>query len=264
LSVLNAATGAVEWTLRGRFRSVAPPLGSAEAVPWLVDEGEAGLRAMLPSGLAAGEPLALGGDLLPLVPAGPRAWVAARREGRVVLVSWDGARLATAWAVTLDGHITDAQADGAAAVLHLETGALVGLDLASGAETWRLPLETGDRYRLAADAGALLVLGARTLRVHDLATAATRTVQPLAVPAAGGEVRGTSMRWLDRYGRAYRAQRGGIATASGDIGLPLAAAAPVAGGFVVTTAAGEIGFVEWVDSEEAATAASASQMGGRR
>lgn len=270
LNVLSAASGVVEWSLRGRFRSVspqpaAPPVASpAERMPWLVDDGEGNLRALWPSGERAGDPLPYAGDLLPVAAAGGRSWVAATREGTLFAVAWDGARLTRDWEVALGERLTDLLVAGGKLVLRSEAGALVCLDLASRMESWRRPLDGADRLQPAHEMGALLVLGARTLSVLDLATGEPRSSQPLPVAAAGAELRGRSLVWLDRSGKAYRADVAGPAVPSGDIGVPLAAAAAVADGFLVTTAAGEIGFVEWTWAGEAAGPGPTFTAGGRR
>jgi hypothetical protein len=179
-------------------------------------------------------------------------------------VAWDRARLTRDWEVALGERLTDLLVAGGKLVLRSEAGALVCLDLASRQESWRRPLDGADRLQAAPELGALLVLGARTLSVLDLATGEQRSAQPLPVAAAGAELRGRSLVWLDRSGKAYRADVAGPAVPSGDIGVPLAAAAAVADGFLVTTAAGEIGFVEWIEAGEAAGPGPTFTAGGRR
>ena len=62
----------------------------------------------------------------------------------------------------------------------------------------------------------------------------------LGLPFGGGE-----LVWLDRLGRAHRAALGGERALTTDLGVTLGDAAPVEAGFLVTTAAGEAGFVEF-------------------
>jgi outer membrane protein assembly factor BamB len=270
LNVLSAASGVVEWTLRGRFRSVSPqpatPSDTSVAAPppWLADDGEGNLRALLPSGLPAGDPLPQGGDLLPVAAAGGRSWVAATRDGTVFGVGWDGARLSRDWEMALGERLADLRVAGGKLVLRTEAGALVGLDLLSRQESWRLRLDAEDRYQALPGVGALVVLGGRTLRVLDLATGEQRSSHPLPVPAVGAELRDGALVWLDRAGKAFRVGVEGAAVPSGDVGTPLAGADAVPHGFLVTTAAGEIGFVEWIDSETPAGSGPGSQTGGRR
>jgi outer membrane protein assembly factor BamB len=233
-------------------------------MPWLVDDGEGNLRALWPSGERAGDPLPYAGDLLPVAAAGGRSWLAATREGTLFGVAWDGARLTKDWEVALGERLTDLLVSGGKLVLRAEAGALVCLDLVSRQESWRRPLDGADRYQAVPEVGTLLVLGARTLRVLDLATGEQRSSQPLSVAAVGAELRGRSLVWLDRSGKAYRAGVEGEALPSGDIGVPLASAAPVADGFLITTAAGEIGFVEWIEAGAAAGPGPTFTAGGRR
>jgi hypothetical protein len=110
----------------------------------------------------------------------------------------------------------------------------------------------------------VLILGARDLRVHDLVSGEQKAAWPLSARAVGAAVRRSAVAWLDQAGKAYAAGLDGPALLSADVGVPLAWAGAVGNGFLVTTAAGEIGFVEWVDPDKGAGASPAYQAGGRR
>jgi hypothetical protein len=61
--------------------------------------------------------------------------------------------------------------------------------------------------------------------------------------------------WLDRSGGAHRVDiQGGVVLDTTDLGELLAAATRTRDGFLVTTAAGEVGFVEVADRQPAAAA----------
>jgi hypothetical protein len=83
------------------------------------------------------------------------------------------------------------------------------------------------------------------LRLHDAFTGKVKLQWKLTAPLVGADVRGGALEWLDRTGAVYRVdvQEPRLLETSA-LGVPLAAAAPVPDGFLVTTAAGEVGWVE--------------------
>jgi outer membrane protein assembly factor BamB len=254
VNALDPANGVLQWSLRGKFRSVAPPApgeaGEPGGVPWLADDGEGNLRALGPSGRPGGEPLPTGGDMLPVQATTARSWVAATREGRVFSVTWEGdaatggGRLVEAWQKSFEERLAEVRFGGDRLVLRSEAGTLVGLD-PSGGETWRLHLSSEERFELCPQAASLLILGASELRVLDLATGGPRFAWKIASPAVGADVRGRSLSWLDRSGGAHEVDmQDGRLLDTTDLGRPLAVVAPTREGFLVTTAAGEAGFVE--------------------
>jgi len=107
-----------------------------------------------------------------------------------------------------------------------------------------MTLASEDRIQVVPRAGALLVLAAAELRVHDELSGELRFRQKVTSPAVGADLLGTSLRWLDRSGGVHRVDVEAGPPASTDLGLPLGEATPVPGGFLVTTAAGEVGFVD--------------------
>ena len=246
---VSARDGALQWSLRGRFRSVAPSGEGSGGTPWLVDDGEGNLRALLPPGRPVGEPLPAGGELLPLRAASEGSWVAATREGKVFGVAWEGGpaegRLVRTWEAVLAERIIEIHVVDGRVFVRTESGPLANLDETSRQETWRLPLSREDRIQFAPQAGALLVLGGADVRVHDCVSGEMVFQRKVPSSAVGADLQGTSLRWLDRGGGAYRVDvHGGLASATAELGIPLAEAVPVTGGFLVTTAAGEVGFVD--------------------
>jgi outer membrane protein assembly factor BamB len=270
LSVLNHTSGVLEWNLRGRFRSVSaqavPRAGGPEpaSVAWLADDGEGNLRVFSTAGQPLGGPLSYAGELLPIAATSEGGWVAATREGVAFGVAWQDGRLQKTWEIALGERLSDVQAAAGKLLLRSEQGTLVCFDLASRQQSWRLPLVTDARYEVSPAAGAVMILAPRDLRVHDLGTGEQKATWPLSARAVGGAVRRTSVAWLDHSGKAYAAGLDGPALLSGDVGVPLSWAAPVRDGFLVMTAAGEIGLVEWVDSDKGAGTSPAYQAGGRR
>ncbi len=257
---LGASDGVPKWSLRGRFRSVAAPVSAASSlrpgdIPWLVDDGEGNLRALVAPGRPTGEPLPAGGELLPLVAASERSWVAATREGKVFGVAWEEAtpgsaspaegRLVKTWEAPFAERILDIRFMDERVLVRSEAGSLASLDGVSHQESWRMTLAREDRIQVIPHAGALLVLAAAEVRVHDGVSGELRFQQKLPSPSVGADLQGTSLRWLDRSGAAHHVDvQAGLAPETTDLGLPLAEATPVPGGFLVTTAAGEVGFVD--------------------
>jgi outer membrane protein assembly factor BamB len=257
---LGASDGVPQWSLRGRFRSVASPFPAASpegsfGIPWLVDDGEGNLRALLPPGRSAGEPLPAGGELLPPVAASERSWVAATREGKVFGVAWEetapgGAaaaegRLVKTWEVTYAERILDVRFMNERVLVRSEGGSLASLEGTFHQESWKMRLAREDRIQVIPHTGALLVLTVAEIRVHDGVSGELRFQQKVESPAVGADLRGTSLRWLDRSGAGHQVDvQAGLTPETTDLGLPLAEATPVPGGFLVTTAAGEVGFVD--------------------
>jgi outer membrane protein assembly factor BamB len=257
---LGASDGVPQWSLRGRFRSVAAPVSAASpqgpgAIPWVVDDGEGNLRALVPPGRPVGEPLPAGGELLPIVAASERSWVAATREGKLFGVAWEEAapsgaapaewRLVKTWEATLGERILDVRFMDGRVLVRSESGSLVSLDGVSHQEIWRMALVRDDRIQAIPHAGALVVLAAAEIRVHDRVTGELKFQQKVPSPPVGADLQGTSLRWLDRSGAAHRVDvQAGLAPQTTDLGLPLAEATPVPGGFLVTTTAGEVGVVD--------------------
>ncbi len=255
---LHPADGVLQWSVRGRFRSVAPPEpaapGKPVTVPWLADDGEGNLRALWPSG-RLGEPLPVAGELLAILPSWEGSWVVATREGKVFGIAWDEpssgsggppteGRLVKRWEQSFDERLAEVRLVERRLVVRAESGTLVGFDEARQ-EIWRLHLSGEERFEIAPRAASLLISSAAELRVHDWLSGEMRLQWKVESPAVGADVRGTSLLWLDRSGRAYRVdipERRLLESA--DLGVPLAAATATPDGFLVTTAAGEVGLVE--------------------
>jgi outer membrane protein assembly factor BamB len=252
---LNPADGVLQWSLRGRFRSVAPPAagGDPKATPWLVDDGEGSLRAVWPPGILGSEPLPAGGDLLPVRGASARSWVAATREGSVFEVTWEPTtggsrpsegRLVKTWEKNLDERLMEIQVARGRMVVRSESGYLAGLD-EYGHESWRLRVSGEDRYEVIPQSAYLVILGAADVRVHDWVSGEMKFQGKVESPALGADIRGKSLLWLDRSGLAHRADLlEGRLLESVDLGEPLASATRAGSGFLVTTTAGELGLVE--------------------
>lgn len=255
---LDPADGLPRFSLRGRFRSVAPPTTNAQNVtPWLADDGDGNLRALWPGGRLGGAPLPAGGELLPIESASPGSWVAATREGKVFAVSWEQAipgtaestgasqdRLVKLWEKDLRERLAEVRAGAGRIAVRTESEALLGLD-EQGQELWRLRLSSGERFELVPQASALLILGVADLRVHDWTTGEPRFQWKVATPAVGADIRGNSLLWLDGSGGAFQVEIGeGRPLEAQDLGVPLARASATERGFLVTTTAGELGLVE--------------------
>lgn len=271
---VGVTDGVVQWSLRGRFRSVAPPEPAAEgasgARPWVVDDGEGNLRGLWPPGRLAGDPLPAGGDLLPVVASPDGSWVAATREGSVFGVAWEAApggggapaegRLVKVWERAFGERIVEVHLADQRLLVRSEAGSLAGLDAVPRGESaaplqelWRMPLSRADRVQVAPGAGAFLVFGAEDVRVHDWVSGELRVQRKVLSPAVGGDLEGHSLRWLDRWGGVHRVDvLSGAPVETTDLGVPLAGAVPVPGGFLVTTAADEVGFVDVADESAAA------------
>jgi outer membrane protein assembly factor BamB len=268
---IAAADGSLGWSLKGDFRFLAPAADEPEpsGTPWLADDGAGNLRALAAPGRFVGDPLPVKGELLAVLATGARSWLAATRDGKLLGVAWEDAsaagattgepvrRLVTSWEKAWSEPLVEVQVAAGRALVRSVTGTLVSVDLATQQESWRLTLSKDDRVLARPQSGAVLILGAEALRVHDAATGELKHQQTLSLPALAADVRGELppavglpfggglLRWLDRLGRAHQARLGSGRAATTDLGVTLAEAAPVEGGFLVTTAAGEVGFVEF-------------------
>ena len=119
-----------------------------------------------------------------------------------------------------------------------------------------MTLAREDRILVIPHAGALLVLAAAEIRVHDGVSGELKFRQKVPSPAVGADLRGTSLRWLDRSGGAHSVDiQAGVAPETTELGLLLSEAIDVPGGFLVTTAAGEVGFVDMEPAPGAGRAA---------
>jgi outer membrane protein assembly factor BamB len=248
LSVIDPSTGARQWSLRGRFQSICAPRSAT--TPWLAVDQQGSLRAFGPDGRALGTPLATASahSLTP-VPLGDGSWALATRDGRVFGASWQSepapGELTRRWETALEGPVAEIATVEDTLIVSLESGSLVALATLSGAETWRAPLTVGDRLQTALAERAVIVLGKADLRVYDAASGTLRFSTSAPVPALGATVRGQSLLWLDRAGRAHQVDMAGVEPPrSVDLGVPLEQAAWSPSGFFVTTTAGEVGFVD--------------------
>lgn len=271
LHALAAADGALEWSVRGSYRLFAAPGASVTAADsaaaasgpghWLVADSAGELRAVLAPGRLVGEPLAIGGELLELLAVGPRSWIGATREGTLFGVGLEdlpavaGAAASTRLTRTREKEWPEPLAGLAVAagraLVRTASGALTVLEAESFEEVFRLALSPQDRVLVQAEDNALLVLGGAGVRVHDWTSGA-----PLAELAARGalaaKLRGDSLVWLDGSGELHLAALASGSSTSVRLELPLVQATPAGAGFLVTTAAGEVGFVALAEDGPAA------------
>ncbi len=259
---IDAADGRLAWTIRGDLRSVTPALppdgGEPEDTPSLAEDAEGNLRALVSPGRLVGDPIPVGGELLAVVASSTGSWLVARRDGTLFAVAWDGSAarpnratggLAKAWEKTWGEPLSNVQLAGGRVLVRTAAGALVNFDPSSQQEAWRLALTKDDRVWASPENGALLVLGADALRAYDWTSGEPKGQQKLSLPALAAQFREGSLVWLDRLGRAHRAELGSEGAVAADLGVVLSEAAPTAGGFLVTTAAGEVGYVEVVGAD---------------
>jgi outer membrane protein assembly factor BamB len=252
LHALDPKDGVPRWTLRGPYRAVAPSWPAAatgaaatttSAAPWLVADDQGGLRVVSAEGRVVGEPLPVSGEIVSLTPMSDGSWVAATRD--VLLgITWLEPTLARTWDKAISEHVRDVWASPGRTIVRTEAGALIGLD-ESHQEAWRVRLGADDRVSVVPRAGSVLVSGPTELKVYDAGTGSPRATRKVTSAPLACDVSGASVLWLDRGGRAHRADltEGGLEETS-DLGLPLSAAVPASEGFLVITAAGEVGFVE--------------------
>ncbi len=275
---IAAADGTLAWTLKGDFQFLVPPLATEEpeedGTPWLADDGAGNLHAVAVSGRLVGDPVPVGGEPLAVLATGARSFLVATRGGRLLGVAWESEtaadaaaeepvrRLVTSWEKDMGEPLVELQLAGESALVQTAAGDLASIALATQQEGWRLSLDEDVRILARPRADAILILGADALQVRDAAMGELRHRQPLPSPALAADVRGTlplapglpvgegRLRWLDRLGWAHEARLGGAQEViTTDLGVTLADAAPVEAGFLVTTAAGEVGLVQF-DREE--------------
>jgi hypothetical protein len=174
----------------------------------------------------------------------------ATREGKVFWVSWqDGARLVKGWERSLGERLSELRVAGEHVAVRTESGALVALG-PDGQDLWRTRLAAGERFDILAQASSLLVSGGPDIRVYDWASGASRLQWKVDAAPVGADVRGASLVWLDHLGGGYKVDMPAARLVERtDLGTPLSAATTMPDGFLMTTAAGEVGFVEFTSVE---------------
>jgi outer membrane protein assembly factor BamB len=250
---LDPQDGVSRRTLRGSFRWAVPAASGSAETPWLTDEASGGVRAQWPSGQPGGEPLAVGGEVLPALPAGARSWLVATREGKVLEIAWEppaageagAGRLAAKWETVLDERVTELRLAGGRVFARTEPGSLVAWD-ESRQEVLRTKLRRDERFEVIPEAPALLVWGAADLRVHDWTSGTKVYESKTPAPVLAAVLTGTSLVCVDRRGVVSRMDTAGASAATTTpLGLPLVGAVRMGEGFLVTTAAGEVGRVDF-------------------
>ena len=254
LSTLDAADGSRGWAQRGQVRSVsAPPVDPAtggDAGPWLVDDDSGHLLAFDAAGQAVGK-LMLGGTFhQPLGLPGGRSWLIASRDGRVVELAWQpaaagmepGGELRVASEHAFPEPVVDVRPAGERVLVRFESGTLASVVWPTGEELWRLSLVDDEGFRAFEAASTLVIFGARKLKTFDLLTGEPRFEHDVASPVVGVELEGRELRWFDRAGYIHTAQsESGEPGGTSDLGVALERAHAGASGFLLRSAAGEIG-----------------------
>jgi outer membrane protein assembly factor BamB len=266
---LDPRDGIPSWSVRGRFRWAAPPVGNSSSTPWLADDGEGSLKALGAGGGVRGEPVPVAGDVLAILPVAARSWLAAVREGKVFGIAWEelpatsgsaaqsDGRLAKTWELSFEERLAEVRLTGGLLMVRMESGAAAAFD-ESRREVWRLRLAAEDRIEIVPDAASLVIMGGLDLRVHDWLSGEMKFERKLGARAVGVDIRGRWLLWLDQSGGAYRVDlQDGRLVETGDLGAPLATAQRMPDGFLVTTAAGELGRLELIDRPQPASAGQA-------
>ena len=242
LHTLDPRDGVPRWSLRGAFRSM-----SSAGVTLLNEDGR--LRVVSEDGRPLGDVLPLAADLLPPRRLSQGSWVAAGREGTLFGLLWQEPALTMIWDKRVGERLTDLWLAAGRIVVRTESGALVAFD-ETREEVWRVRLAADDRVFPSASGETFVVCGAAEMRVHGASSGEIQRQWKVASPAVGVDVNGTSLAWLDRAGGAFAADSAAEAVDhTGEIGVPLSAAVPTSGGFFLTTAAGDVGFVEFKRGE---------------
>ena len=252
---VDARDGARRWTQSLPADFVAGERAQGGPDSWWVSQAPGRLQLVDSRG-GLREALAVEGHLLPPVPLpDAQSWLGATREGRVFrfrrVEPQPGAApdaapgFQIAWQRELGAPLSGVAASGAAALVRLASGVLVRLDADAGDEIWRLPLDVKEDYALAEGEHVFWISSNSSLRMHDLQTARLLWTRALEAPALCAQLRSGALHWVDRSGRAHRADAAsGALLESRDLGLALESAAALPDGFVVQTSAGEVGFAE--------------------
>ncbi len=242
MTTLDAKNGSRGWTQRRGVRFV-----SAKGELWLVADDDGKLRALNGAGTQLGE-LSSGGTLLRPVPLGTDAtWAVATEEGRVFGVAWvagSPGRLELIWEYELGTKIRDLRRARGRLLVRLGDGALLSLDPHTRREVWRRQLDETEDVTLVNDDHAFVVHGGDTVRIYDSLVGRITFAREAPAEAVGIALDGARLHWLDRAGFAHTVDiRDGRFLRSSDLGVPLESAAHGPAGFVIRTAAGEIGVV---------------------
>jgi outer membrane protein assembly factor BamB len=269
LSAFAAETGTIAWRTKEEYDVVAAALDhEQEQTPacWIAGNDKGELRALTSSGNPIGKELALFEPLLGIVPMEPKAWLVVTRSGRLLHVVWNAAptaHLAQEWEMTIEEKPSAFDLEGDFLLARGENYAF-GIDLALRREAWRVAVMPNDRVRLSSNRNAVLVCGGRDLRVLSIKNGQDVISHPTTGPALAADWKEGWLVWLDPNGHAYRSSASDAqGIAAFDFGAPLEQAEAVAGGFVVTSRVGEVGFIE-VALDERPSSSADSLTGGIR
>lgn len=244
LNLLSPSSGARQWSVQGEFHSLCAPPAGLTSLPWLAADDDS-IHAFDSSGRPQGDPLATGAELVGVV-AQERSWAAATRAGKAFGLAWTDETLIKTWEIDLEGSIADIQPAGGRLLIVSQAGYLASLE--DGHEVWRSPLAPGKDYKLTPLERSAVLQAADGLNLYDIKSGKLVFSQKLSTPAVGTTLTDSWLLWLDSSGRANRVSMGGEPRVeSTDLGVPLEQAWPVRAGFLVATAAGEVGFVEYAD-----------------
>ncbi len=237
--------GALAFSVRGHFRSLVGALDPAASF-WLADDGEGALRVVLASGELPDARLAVGGDLVGVVPVAERTFAAATREGRVFGVTAVAAPrvgLERTWELQYGERLSELRALAGRLFLRGERGSLACLDPATGRVVFELA--PAEQTLLASDGAHAVVMVAGELKVYEIESKNLVWTRKLAAPPVGADLKDGLLSWLDQRGMCYR-----VALASkqeydrANLGTSLVRALPLMGGYAVITSAAEVGYAE--------------------
>lgn len=269
LSAIESETGTIEWRTKEKYDVVAEaidPEPEPSSPSWITGDDAGVLRALVSSGNPVGKALALDEPLLDIVPVEPGAWLVVTRSGRLARVVWNvipTMRLAQEWEMTIEEKPSEVALAGESLLVRGENHAL-GIDLALRRETWRVAVAPNDRVRLASDRRSVLVCGERDVQALSIENGRSMISRSTSGTALAADWKEGWLVWLDPYGHAYRSSASDPQVlAAFDLGAPVERAEALAGGFVITSRIGEVGFIE-VAADERPSSSADSLTGGMR
>lgn len=241
LAMLRAADGSFAARPPGRARALWPP--PAPGGPWLVDDGEGTLRPLVSDTWTWGEPRPAPVDRAGTIVFAD-GWLTASGTGTLTALRAASPKIETAWEAAAGEPVTTLGASAGLAIVTAKNGGHIAFDPAAQKVAWRKRPVPGERWLLS-PVGPFVWGGGELRRLHP-ATGEVGFTQKTGTPVVGAGRWNDTMAWIDAIGRVYAATDAapGTPVLQAELGLLLEDADAVTEGFLLKTAAGEVGLLE--------------------
>jgi hypothetical protein len=200
--------------------------------------------------IAARHSLEAGGETLPPVSL-DNAWIVGTRAGSLSSVGMAAAtdppsaeaRVETRWSAAIGEPILEMRAASPCLVLRSQAGELLGFDPSTREVRWRQKLLPGLPWTTSA--GELHTYQAGQLKIYDACSGSLVSAHKAEAPPLAMSRRDTARAWIDANGKLHRS---GVTPdaefVQWEVGVWPTQAVSADVGFVIKTAAGEVGVIE--------------------